>query len=376
MSNHPAGAKPRDSTPDSGCRLVLLGTQSGPIPGKRAGIASALVVDGAVYLVDAGSGLPRQFFDAGLEFSCVRAMFITHLHSDHVADYFNFFSLNWTNWDFERQTVEVYGPGRANITGPDHSPTPGLPTTLEAPVVAPELPTPGITDLTRLSIAAHAYDLNQRLRSTRRAGDRALEFTGLHGRPMLRPHDIQVPDHASIDRPCPPMAPLAVYHDDKVTVTATLVQHPPVFPAFAFRFDTAYGSVVFSGDTAPCANLFKFAEGTDILVNEVLAVEPAIARFAGTPLYESMARQFTSAHTPHRTRQAGGDEVGVPGVGAVAQRVGAKALVLTHIYPGDGSVSDEEFHAGAAEEFTGSVVVGRDLMQLDLRHLANPHSAR
>lgn len=376
MSNHPADAKLRHSTPDPGCRLVLLGTQSGPIPGKRAGIASALIVDGAVYLVDAGSGLPRQFFDAGLEFSRVRSMFITHLHSDHVADYFNFFSLNWTNWDFERQTVEVYGPGRANITGPDDSPTSGLPTTLEAPVVAPELPTPGITDLTQLSIAANAYDLNQRLRSTRRAGDRALEFTGLHGRPMLRPHDIRVPDHASVEHPSPPMAPLAVYRDDKVTVTATLVQHPPVFPAFAFRFDTAHGSVVFSGDTAPCANLFKFAEGTDVLVNEVIAVEPAVARFAGTPLHESMAQQFTSAHTPHRTRLATSDGVGVPGVGAVAQRVGAKALVLTHIYPGDGSVPDEEFRAGAAEEFTGSIVVGRDLMQLDLRHLTTTHSAR
>ncbi|WP_040589191.1 MBL fold metallo-hydrolase [Sciscionella marina] len=365
-----------DSTKDSGAQLVLLGTQSGPIPGTRAGIATALVVDGAIYLVDAGSGLPRQFFSAGLEFSRVRGMFITHLHSDHVADYFNFFSLNWTNWDFHRQTVEVYGPGRADATGPDDSGTPGLPSTPDAPLVAPELPTPGITDLTRLSIAAHAYDLNQRLRSTRRVGGRALEFTGLDGRPMLRSHDITVPTDANVAVPCPPMAPISVYADDKVTVTATLVQHPPVFPAFAFRFETAYGSVVFSGDTAPCKNLAELAQGTDVLVNEVMAVDPAVARFAGTPLYESMARQFTDAHTPHRTRPAGPGVAEVPGVGALAQRVGARSLVLTHIYPGDGSVPDEEFQTAAAEEFAGSVVVGHDLMSLDLRRSTTTSSAR
>ena len=355
---------------DAGCHVVLLGTQSGPIPGTRAGIASALVVDGDIYLVDAGSGLPRQFFDAGLQFQKVRGMFITHLHSDHVADYFNFFSLNCTNWDFETQTVEVYGPGRANHTGADDCPAAGLPTGLDAPLVAPELPTPGITDMTRLSVAANAYDLNQRLRSTRRAGARALEFTGLSGRPMLRPHDLPIPPDAGVEVPSPPMAPIDVYHDEKVTVTATLVQHPPVFPAYAFRFDTAYGSVVFSGDTAPNPNLLELARGTDVLVHEVLAVEPAIERFAGTPIYETMARQFTTGHTPHRTRSRGGPDE-VPGVGAVAQRAGAKSLVLTHIYPGDGSVPDEDFHAGAACEFAGPVVVGRDLMCLNLEQLTS-----
>lgn len=355
----------RVPAPEAGTHVILLGTQSGPIPGTRAGISSALVVDGNIYIIDAGSGLPGQFFKAGLDFKNVRGMFITHLHSDHVADYFNFFSLNWTNWDFDSQTVEVYGPGRADVT--DTSGTvPGLPASPEAPVIAPGLPTPGITDITRLSIEANAYDINQRMRSTRRAGGRGLDFTGLTGAPMLRPHDIEIPAYANVDSPSPAMASIPVHRDDKVTVTAMLVQHPPVFPAFAFRFDTAHGSVVFSGDTAPCPNLFSLAQHTDILVNEVMSIEPAIARFEGTPIYETMARQFSSAHTPLRTRTATSEMAEVPGVGAVAQRADAKALVLTHIYPGDGSVSNEQFYAGAAHEFTGAVAVGEDLMMVDL----------
>lgn len=371
MMNIKTTCTPREfaaPVPDSGCHVILLGTQSGPIPGTRAGIASALVVDGDIYLIDAGSGLPRQFFAAGLDFRRVRGMFITHLHSDHIADYFNFFSLNWTNWDFEAQTIEVYGPGRASRLERGESPLAGLPVGLDAPVVAPSLPTPGLRDLTELSVAANAYDLNQRLRSTRRSGERALEFTGLSGRPMLRAHDLQVPPEATVQLPSPPMLPIPVYQDDKVTVTATLVQHPPVFPAFAFRFDTAHGSAVFSGDTAPSDNLVELAQATDVLVHEVIAVQAAVRRFHGTPLYDTMATQFASGHTPHRTRGAGGSDE-VPGVGVVARRAGARSLVLTHIYPGDGSVPDEEFRAGAADEFAGPVVVGQDLMCLAIERL-------
>ena len=35
--------------------------------------------------------------------------------------------------------------------------------------------------------------------------------------------------------------------NDRVKVTATLVNHPPMVPAFAYRFDTADRSIVISG---------------------------------------------------------------------------------------------------------------------------------
>lgn len=349
---------------DEGTYLVLLGTQGGPIPGKRAATCSALVVDGDIYIVDAGSGLPIRFSEAGLDFARVRGMFITHLHSDHVSDYFNFFSLNWTNWDFENQTVQVFGPGRASDSGPGSSPAPGLPS-LSAPIVVPELPTPGIRDITDLSIRVNAYDLNERLRSTRRKGDRPIDLVGLEGRAMIEAHDIEVPAGAHVENWSPLMEPFQVFQDEKVTVTAILVDHPPVFPAFGFRFDTPHGSVTFSGDTTPCDNLVRLAEGGDVLVNEAMDVDAAIARFTGTAIHETMAQQFTSAHTPIRRRTRGDGHV-VPSVGDVAQRSRVHTLVLNHLYPGDGSVTNAEFASAANQGFDGQVVVGDDLLTVRL----------
>jgi ribonuclease BN (tRNA processing enzyme) len=43
----------------------------------------------------------------------------------------------------------------------------------------------------------------------------------------------------------------AVMSDENLRVTAALVEHPPVVPAFAYRFDARDRSLVISGDSAP-----------------------------------------------------------------------------------------------------------------------------
>lgn len=354
------------TVPSTGTHLVLLGTQGGPIPGARAATSSALVVDGSIYIIDAGSGLPVRFSEAKLGFDRVKAMFITHLHSDHFADYFNFLTLNWTNWNPDGQTIRLFGPGRASEADARVAEVPGLPDAPDTPVVSPELPTPGLRDMTELLTQANAYDINERLRSTRRKDGKPLDFTGLTGSPMFTTHEIAVPEGASVDSPAPAGEGYVIYEDENVRVLATLVEHPPVFPAFGFRFETAHGTVVFSGDTTPCSNLVELARGADVLVNEVMAVDQAIERFRGTPLYSTMAHQFLSAHTPLRGRQAGDGLPAIPGVGTVARTTGVRALVLNHIYPGDGSVPDEVFHDEAAADFGGPVVVGRDLLSVDV----------
>jgi len=68
--------------------LVLLGTAGAPMPvAGRAGISSALIIDGRVFVVDCGRGSPSGFADAGMDFPRLEeAVFLTHLHADHVAD--------------------------------------------------------------------------------------------------------------------------------------------------------------------------------------------------------------------------------------------------------------------------------------------------
>ena len=73
-------------------RIITLGTAGGPrwwssrTGQHRHGIATAVVVGEKYYLVDAGLGVGRQLERAGLAFDDMRAMFITHLHSDHTVD--------------------------------------------------------------------------------------------------------------------------------------------------------------------------------------------------------------------------------------------------------------------------------------------------
>jgi ribonuclease BN (tRNA processing enzyme) len=79
-------------------------------------------------------------------------------------------------------------------------------------------------------------------------------------------HEIPLPDvGATFTNTAPAMQPFPVMSDDKVKVSAVLVPHGPVFPAFAFLFDTAYGSVTFSGDTTYTDNIPTLAHNTDLL---------------------------------------------------------------------------------------------------------------
>jgi ribonuclease BN (tRNA processing enzyme) len=79
-------------------RLLLLGTAGGPTywPNtNRRSTSFALVVGDAVYLVDCGDGVGKRLQEA-LELpnqretmKTLRALFLTHLHSDHVVDFPN-----------------------------------------------------------------------------------------------------------------------------------------------------------------------------------------------------------------------------------------------------------------------------------------------
>lgn len=356
--------------PSSGAYLVLLGTRAGPHPSMRAATVTALVVDGSIYLVDAGAGLIQRFYEAGLEFAKLKAMFITHMHSDHIADYFMFFNVNFPYWKMDSQQIRVFGPGRADLSGPATSPTPGMPYLSDTPLISPNMPTPGIVEMTDLLADAYAYDLNNSIRTTRRTDGHPRDFMGhTNNKPMILPEALRTPLGANVDNPSPDMEPVVIYEDEKVRVSSILVHHPPVFPAFGFRFETAYGDIVVSGDTTPCANLSRLANDADVLVNEVIAIDEAIGMYAGTALEETYRQQFLTGHTPLVSHGVEGEDGFVPGVGRMARDAGVGTLVLTHMYPGDEIMSPEAFKAGAESEFEADVIVGDDLMMIDISKL-------
>lgn len=72
------------------------------------------------------------------------------------------------------------------------------------------------------------------------------------------------------------IAPGLVYERDGIKVTAFEVDHATAKPAFGFRIDYRGRSVVFSGDTRPSENLIRFSKNADLLVHEVAWARPEL----------------------------------------------------------------------------------------------------
>ena len=344
---------------DANERLILLGTAGASNPkATRAGFANAIVVGDVAYLVDCGEGVHRQTWRSGISMhperkpkggSTVRSIFFTHLHSDHVIDYVN---LLFGFWPAER--IDVFGPGEAGL------PITVFPPDRVVPLLFPDAPTPGIRLLTQKLFEAFAYNINVRIADEARRDLTANIFVHEIG----VAHDDYRPDidlgvvasGASMITAAPPMEPVEIYPLDEngVRVTAILVQHAPVFPAFAYRFDTPSGSAVFSGDTGPCDNVVRLAQGADYLVHEVIDLDFVSDRVAKLPNGDNIINHLTESHTSPED------------AGRIATRAGVKSLVLSHLVPGDSEIAEHKWEARAKTSFDGTVVCGVDLDQFAL----------
>jgi ribonuclease BN (tRNA processing enzyme) len=231
-----AGAVPQDAPRT---RLVLLGTAGGPTPKARsAAPAQAIVAGDRIYLVDCGDGVARQLALAKLPVRNLRALFLTHQHSDHNAGYGPLFLLGWTAG--LATPVDAYGP-------------------------------PPLTEMTGKLLEAYRYDIELRMAD--------------EGRPPLAP----------LVRPHELTAGGEIFKDDRVRVTAALNDHPPIRHSFAYRFDTDDRSIVISGDTRYSENVVALARGADVLVHEVVSRD--YWERPGAPQPASVVRHILASHT-------------------------------------------------------------------------------
>ncbi len=369
----------------AGTRLVLLGTSGGPTwwpDSTRMGTSSALVVNDSnavahIYLIDLGPGSVQRLgeaFNSGAYTNIggddvqtgyssflkqVNALFFTHLHMDHTTDFPTLLLcgqgaglLAYPDSQADKR-LQVYGPGRRGQLEDVYPPG----RTNIAPTLNPANPTPGTVDMTQDLLRAYAQTINN---FTRDSG--WSDFSKL-----LSVHDIPFPQLPRLDYPVDPetgqsrntapwpeMDPILVFQDAFVKVTATLGNHGPVYPNFAYRFDTADGAVVFSGDSGyPCTNLVRLAQGADILVHEVID-QAFIDNLFPPPLPPAAAAMKYHLESSHTS---------IANVGKQATAAHVKTLVLNHIVPANTALARLQ---QAQQNFAGQLVVGNDLMIIDV----------
>ncbi|HLH89082.1 MAG TPA: MBL fold metallo-hydrolase [Xanthobacteraceae bacterium] len=297
--------------PTSDAKLITLGTRGGPLPtADRAQSANLLVVNGALYLIDAGGGVTRRIVQTGYDFRKVGKIFITHAHSDHTA---GLATLLVSQWEYQRaEPTDIYGGG--------------------------------VEALVKGALAYLTPNAEIRWAEGKR---RPMEAT-------FRGHDVSAG---------------VIYRDANIVVTAVENTHfhfepdtPPYgkYKSFSYRIETPGRVFLFTGDTGPSAAVEALAKGADVLVTEVTVIDDVLALFKKSDAW----RAKTEAEQKGWIRHMQEEHVSPQYVAELAAKAGVKTIVMTHLSPSTDPNDDyHRFVDEAKKHFSGEVVVAKDLMQ-------------
>lgn len=181
----------------------------------RAQACIAVLTPAHFFVFDAGAGSSNRLLQAQLPMARIDGVFLTHFHSDHIAD---IPGINLSSWVSGRQApLQVHGPvGVASVVGGFNI----------------------------------AYGLDRGYR------------TAHHGEDFM-PAALGALEPVTISQG-------VVWDDGKLSIRAVMVDHSPADPSVAYRVDYAGRSVVISGDTNAVTPLFELARDADLLFHDAL----------------------------------------------------------------------------------------------------------
>lgn len=282
-------------------KIHILGAGTPRPTPTRFGSAYVLEVGTEKLLFDCGPATTWKLAKAGMSPAEINDVFFTHHHYDHDVDYPCFILNRWGHHDWGRlETLRAYGPKHTEA--------------LTDRILNPEY-------------GAWAPDWIAR---TKHPASLAL-YTN-HGGVLPR----QPPSVAATD-----IGPGEVVKNANWRVTAAEADHfQPFLDSLAYRVDTDSGSVVFTGDTAPCESVVELARGADLMICMCWDLQSEM------DLNGECAGQC-----------------GTTGAGRMAQDAGVSRLVLTHLEPQ--MAEHGRLEKGIAEVsrvYDGEILVSEELM--------------
>ncbi|WP_040500463.1 MBL fold metallo-hydrolase [Henriciella marina] len=297
---------------DDGLHVYLCGTGS-PLPdADRAGPCVGVLAGRMGFVFDTGSGSIRNLARMGFPVGETEHVYFTHLHSDHIDGLGELMLQAWVGGS-RSSPVEISGPV-------------------------------GITPVVDGFIQAYRTDAGYRIAH--------------HGEDIANPAGFGA---AATELDLPPDGSSRVVFDAVgARVSAFLVDHSPVSPAFGYRVDYAGRSVTISGDTVKSEAVASAAAGTDLLIHEALNREmvATLADAAASNGDASLSKIFRDILDYHASPVEAAE---------TAQDAGVRELVFTHMVP---PLPNKFLHApfleGVDDAFNGRAAIGEDGLMISL----------
>src|SRR5215475_11855848 len=292
-------------------RLITLGTVAGPPPrAHRAQFSNLLIVNDALYVVDAGDGVTRRIAKAGFNVRDAGTIFITHHHDDHTAGLGTLMSAAWDNQ--RTSPINVYGP----------PPTEAL-----------------------VKAAVQYYGISAEIRIA--DGGRSIPIAQI-----FNGHDVGTG---------------LIYQDTNIKVSAVQNSHfdfhkgtaSGKHKSYSYRFEMSDRVIVFTGDTGVSDAVTELAKGADLLVTETSSCEDRKQMMIKDSRWQAM----TPAEQEGIMRQATQGHMSLDDIATMATRAKVKTVVLSHLTQ---RVDTEDYTSWAVEvnkHFSGQVLVAKDLME-------------
>ena len=192
--------------------LTLLGTGCPKVDYKRFGPANLISTKMTKILVDCGSGITQRLDQIKISTADIDALFLTHLHSDHVIDLYQLIISSWHS--YRTKPWKVYGPK-------------------------------GTKKFVSKIMNAWQDERMQRIKYENRSSTKAFNIIV---KEFSTSGTIKIKD---------------------LKIKYFEVDHKPVPFAYGFCFLKNNKKLTISGDTRPCENIMKYGQLSDVLLHEV-----------------------------------------------------------------------------------------------------------